>query len=236
MLSPLAALPRGATTLRKRRWALALALLGAGGVLGISTRARAEDTPPTPTSPTPDDGKTEVHIIAPSTVSLEQRIDGDDWLEVCHAPCDVRLRVDAKYRTHGEGIKASEPFSLVSRDGGALIEVTPSSDSAHATALGLLVTGAILVPLGVVTVALGALTDKLGTFVLVAGSGFTAAVTGLVMLIIGGSLLEGRGPSKVTQPVGAAAASVRSPTWTTGLERAPSSATSLVVPIFSATF
>jgi len=209
---------------------LALALV-ASGVLAISTRARAEDAPPPP----PDDGKTEVHILAVSTVTLEQLVDGE-WVEVCHAPCDERLRVDAKYRTHGNGFESSKPFSLVSRNGSAVIEVTPRSDRGHAVGMALLVTGAVLLPLGLVTMGLGIASETFLTLLEMATCGLAATTGGLALLIAGASVLDSRRPSKVTQLSDAAAANVRSPTWTTGPERAPSSATSLVVPILSGTF
>lgn len=211
---------------------LALALV-ASGVLAISTRAHAANTPP------PDDGKTEVHIIAPTTVTLEQLV-GSDWVEVCHAPCDERVRVDAKYRTHGEGLRASKPFSLDSRDGSALLEVTPSSERGHRAGVGLLVAGTILLPLGVVTMYLSALTlhglNTLSTFIVVASFGLMGTMGGLGLLIAGASVLGGGRPTKVTQPDGDAAASVRTPTWTAGLERVPPSSQAFVVPILSGTF
>jgi len=225
---------------RTRRWTLAIALLGASGVLGTSTPARADDAPappPVAKTPTPDDGKTEVHIIGVSAVVLEQQV-GDEWVEVCHASCDERVPVAGKYRVRGEGLKASEPFLLESRDGTAVLEVSPSRDRAR-LGVGLLVTGGVLGALGVATIFVAASIDgglaSLGTFLLVGAAGLTASVAGLVLLIVGGVVLQGR-PTKVTQPDGDSTASVRRPMWATGLERVPIVGAAFVAPVLSVSF
>lgn len=227
---------------RTRRWALALALFGAGGVLGISTGARAEDTPAPPAvakTPTPDDGKTEVHIIGVSAIALERQV-GDEWVEVCHAPCDERVPTAAKYRVRGPRIKASEPFSLESRDGSAVLEVTPASDRRHSVGVGLMATGAVLVPIGLIILGYGLATihglENLGTLLLLSVTGLGVTLDGLGLLIAGGVVLDGQRPTKVTQPDGDRAANVRRPTWITGLERVPVVGMSFVAPVLSVSF
>ena len=211
---------------------LVLALVS-WGLLGAPARALAEDSP----ERKPDDGKALVHMDGDWLVTLEQQ-DLDEWREVCDAPCDVRLPIDAKYRTHGRGIQASAPFSLAPRGGRAELHVIPVSDSNRSTAVTLMVAGAVMMPVGILVV-LGVLfnadrwTDA-ATPLAIAGTGLVVLSAGFISLIAGGALAS-VGSTKVTQPLATPKVGARSPTWNMAVAQTPS-ATSFVVPIFSGTF
>lgn len=66
-------------------------------------------------------------------------------------------------------------------------------------------------------------------------TGMVVVAAGLAFVVTGG-ILASTGHTKVTQPLSTPTVSARPPTWSTGVERAPSPGTSFVVPILAGTF
>ncbi|MEO7113309.1 MAG: hypothetical protein ABI183_22915, partial [Polyangiaceae bacterium] len=96
-----------------------------------------------------------VHLNAPPGVTLE-REDGDDWTEVCFAPCDMSFVKRKRYRVGG-GIRDSEPFGLRETSPGlAVIVVEPRSRGVHAIGDVLIGIGSAMTFVGVLVVAFGA--------------------------------------------------------------------------------
>ncbi|HEX7600530.1 MAG TPA: hypothetical protein VF316_02950 [Polyangiaceae bacterium] len=198
---------------------------------GTLFKPAAPPPKPVPVAPRSNDARTDVHLDGASTLTLEQQ-DDREWREVCHAPCDVRLLSDATYRIRSDGTRTSRPFKLSPRGGRALLQLDPQGDGSHGSGVGLVVTGALLAPLGLLLA--GSNSGSNGSILFPIG--VVSALAGIGLLIGGGVLLGSGGSGRVRQPLADPAASMRSPTWSTGVERTASSGTTFTVPIFSGTF
>lgn len=134
-----------------------------------------------------------VHLKATPDVTLE-REEGDDWVEVCFAPCDLPFSSRARYRVGG-GIRDSEPFRLrETQPGLEVIVVEPRSRGAHALGDVFIGIGSAMTTVGLLAAGIGGAIssscsggttrDSCGGGALVA-PGLAFAVVGIGVLVLG---------------------------------------------------
>jgi len=174
-----------------------------------------------------------VHLDAPTDVTLELRR-SDGWVVACYAPCNISLPLEGKYRTHGEGLRASGAFTLSPVGGRAVIHVVPAPAGGGA-GFALVGLGGLVLVVGVVILAAGFLSSFMSethSATMLAGVGVMAG--GGVIGGLGGVLLATSKKTVVRQ--GDALTSARLPTWNAGVERTPQSGTSFAIPLLSGSF
>lgn len=145
-----------------------------------------------------------VHLRATPDVTLE-REDGDDWVEVCFAPCDMPFSTRGHYRVGG-GIRDSEPFRLRETSPGlTVVGIEPRSRGAHAFGYVLIGIGSAMTFGGLLIAGIGASVGNCSggtTRDLCTGSEFVApglgvAVVGVVTLVVGVDLVVVNSASRV---------------------------------------
>lgn len=142
-----------------------------------------------------------VQLDADDSVVLEQQVpEGEknafEWVEVCHAPCNLMLPNNRSYRANGDGVRKSGAFALSGRDGE---RVTIAVDAAHS---GGFVGGVILTGLGIPTMLVGGLVWLVGAGLdkpSVASGGLIATGVGTAVTLGGIVLIATNSSTSQTQ-------------------------------------
>ncbi len=127
-----------------------------------------------------------VHVRLESTeaVVLQRREGQNDWVDVCHLPCDKPLPASDRYRyrVHADGNVASTPFRLDSANATTTIKASIEESSGHTTGIVLIIGGIAVDAVGG-TIAVVGIVKKIG------GSGGQGALTGgFVTAAVGGAI------------------------------------------------
>jgi hypothetical protein len=127
-----------------------------------------------------------VHIDSPRPVKLETRV--PRWHPLCESPCDQRLPVDVEYRITGDGMRASDKFRPVARDGEeVVVSVAPGgTKGGHVAGLILTIVGGTMLGVAGMCTLVGfvAGAGEQGLILCggIAGAGAGALIPGIVLM------------------------------------------------------
>jgi hypothetical protein len=101
-----------------------------------------------------------VHVEGDPRAVLQLRWPGErHWEDVCQAPCDLRVPIDATYRVNGDGIQQSRRFRLPSTYGEARVDVAPASSDTHVFGIVAMGLGGASFVAGLMTMLVAVLTE-----------------------------------------------------------------------------
>ncbi|MBX3185738.1 MAG: hypothetical protein KF819_01935 [Labilithrix sp.] len=174
----------------------------------------------------------DVHLEGDADAQLEVRTP-DGWVPVCAAPCDRAVRLDARYRIGGSGVRPSSAFSLHASDGARVVLHADTASSTGFTG------GIVMLSAGTLAAAFGGLVllsaaSGLGsrhdresaplTGGLLLGGGLATAGGGLWLTLANASTSVTQGPRRIDER----------PAPARGME--PPAGMSLQVPLLHYTF
>ncbi len=91
-----------------------------------------------------------VHLQGGPNLRLEAVAQNEtDWKQVCRAPCDTWVPLDAVYRVTSPGMQTSKTVHIEASDGErVVVEVDPTTEATHVAGEALIITGGVAVLTG----------------------------------------------------------------------------------------